>query len=53
MQFEKIEGRSFWTGISVKGWRRIGQVKRYKKERNIEIVFKKYSDKWLNTVGKN
>ena len=31
---------SFWTGISVKGWRRIGQVRRYKKERNVEIVFK-------------
>ena len=27
---KKIEGWSFWTGISVKGWRRIGQVRRYK-----------------------
>ena len=38
MQFEKIEGWSFWTGISVKGWRRIGQVRRYKKERNVTQV---------------
>ena len=42
MQFEKIDGWSFWTGILVKGWRRIGQVRRYKKERDVEIVFKKY-----------
>ena len=42
MQFEKIEGWSFWTGILVKGWRRIGQVRKYKKERNVEIVFKNY-----------
>ena len=40
MQFEKMEGWSFWTGISVKGWRCIWQVRRYKKERDVEIVFK-------------
>ena len=38
MQFEKIEGWSFWTGISVKGWRCIGQVRRYKKERILAFV---------------
>ena len=32
MQFEKNEGWSFWTGISVKGLRRNGQVRRYKKK---------------------
>ena len=33
----------------MKGWRRIGQVRRYEKERNVEIVFKKYFRKFVNT----
>ena len=45
-QFEKIEGQSFRTGILVKGWRRTGQVRRYKHNMQTKMIHM-YTTPWV------